>query len=208
MAKLKITYTKKDEEIILNNNLKQHPLHKHLYLNNDGTKIYSLKHNKFLNIYGKYYLRCTGGSLIHRLVAETYIENFNNKSQVNHIDGNKYNNYYLNLEWVTPTENLKHSYQTLKRKAPWEGKKMPLEIRNKRAKSIMGKNNPTAKHRRIIFVDGTSFEFYTRQQLLDWLVENKDIKISLSTLKNWLKNVGSFKKYGILRIEDVNDMHN
>lgn len=45
---------------------------------------------------------------IHRLVAENFIDNIYNKSCVNHIDENKENNHYSNLEWCTHKENNNH----------------------------------------------------------------------------------------------------
>ena len=50
------------------------------------------------------------GFLEHRLVAYHFCENENNYKEVNHIDCDKTNNFYKNLEWCTRSHNVKHAY--------------------------------------------------------------------------------------------------
>jgi hypothetical protein len=72
-------------------------------------------------------LRC------HRLVAEAFLPNIQKKPAVNHINGNKQDNNLCNLEWVTHSENEKHSYESLGKtshnKLPDEYKQAALLMR-------------------------------------------------------------------------------
>jgi len=90
-----------------------------LYRISSWGRVYNIKREKFVSpeMTKKGYLRVdlynSKGERkhfkIHRLVADAFIPNENNKPQVNHLDGNKQNNSITNLEWCTNAENCEHA---------------------------------------------------------------------------------------------------
>ena len=70
------------------------------HLNTHGYPVVGLSKNNSKKIFS-----------IHRLIAEAFIPNPENKPHINHKDGIKTNHNINNLEWCTPSENMLHAFK-------------------------------------------------------------------------------------------------
>jgi hypothetical protein len=109
---------------------------------------------------------------LHRLIAQTFIANLENKPFVNHINGDKTNNSVINLEWCTCSENNLHNH-----------------------KIGLTKGNT----RKIIQYDLEMNEIKKFDRILD---ASKELNISLSCIKDVLKEKQKSSKGFIFRYLD------
>jgi hypothetical protein len=82
-------------------------------INNKRNKLLKIRIDKYYNRVLLYNENGSKNYLVHRLVGEYFITNQSQKPQINHIDGNKLNNNFSNLEWNTHSENQIHRYNIL-----------------------------------------------------------------------------------------------
>lgn len=76
--------------------------------------------------------------LVHRIVLSTFVDNPENKPQVNHKNGRRSDNGIDNLEWCTASENCLHAYRTNGRKNSKKQIEIAIEL-------FSGENNPKSK---------------------------------------------------------------
>jgi hypothetical protein len=93
----------------------------------------------------------------HRLVAQHFIENPDNKPQINHLNGNKKDNRVQNLEWATQSENNYHALRTgLRKQYNRRGDKNPM----------YGKHHSESAKKKIALVhSGTRHTEETRKRM-------------------------------------------
>jgi hypothetical protein len=108
-----------------------------------------LKHDKRLSSKDRkraYYTICfsvdgfTKYEYVHRCIAKTFVENPENKSEVNHINGDKLNNAVSNLEWINRKDNCKHSRSVLRKRGKSLTVDQVLEIIELYGKGMMMKD--------------------------------------------------------------------
>lgn len=114
--------------------------------------------------------------LAHRIIALCFVPNIENKPVVNHLDGNRKNNIYTNLEWCTQSENVLYSYNVL-------GYKVSEETRRKLSES--GKNKVfTETHRKNLSLAQKGEKSHKSIPLVDLATMIKYVSLKDYAIKN------------------------
>lgn len=148
------------------------------YKVSDDGYVYSEKTNRVLNLInnssGYFHICLTNKGemqykLLHRLIAQAFIPNPEEKPSVNHIDGNKKNNSIENLEWVTNQENIRHAFDI----------------------GLM-KGNPSSRRKKIVQIDKNTNKVIS--EFDSQFEASKELNIHVSSLSQCLN--GKYKTAG------------
>lgn len=150
---------------------------------------------------------------IHSLVGAAFVEGYFDGAEINHIDCNRKNNYYKNLEWVTHFDNIQHSIKTgnhvslthdfTKENNPNYGnhKLSYIYAQNKvlakEKQSRKGKANGRATPIQIEFVDGSKLSFDYIGECAKYLISNSFTKSkSINSVRIAItKSINENRKY-------------
>jgi hypothetical protein len=103
---------------------------------------------------------------VHRLVAQAFIENCNNFSFINHINGNKEDNNVCNLEWCTHACNMGHSYYILEDKLSKSPEFIEKKFKNKPLKCIELNKVFSSSCEASFFINASEFNNTKNQQTI------------------------------------------
>jgi hypothetical protein len=123
-------------------------------------------------------------SLVHRLVAQTFILNPENKPTVNHKNGIRNDSRLKNLEWCTHSENARHSYRELNRRT--------------NSDKMIGEKNPSSKLR--------EYEVKQIKIMLSWGIYCKDIANLFNVSVDTIYRIKSKKNWSIKATRTVDDV--
>lgn len=166
------------------------------YLIYEDGRVFSLKSNKFLKGdivagYIQYTLYINGKGVrykAHRLVAMMFLEMIEGKNVVNHIDGNKLNNHYTNLEWCDQYHNNKHARDTglnnvsKSNSDRWKDEEFRKRTSKKMSESTkglrVGRKNPSFRY--AIMLGETEITRQELQQIIKRSMSNIDVLLRKS----------------------------
>lgn len=132
---------------------------------------------------------------VHKIVANAFIENPENKNTVNHIDFDKLNNHVSNLEWMTTKENINHAHDN--------GVYKSSDLRKRSVKRKHKDNSKcTSNNVGISYRSKGNYHRYVAR------IHYNGKRIHLGSYKNELDAVNAYqqkiKEYGITQLSEKN----